>query len=47
MILLKSKQRTTSEIADLLSCCEVAVNNWPKRYESAGIEGSRTKPGRV
>jgi transposase len=46
MILLKSERRTASEIADLLGCCEVAVNNWLKRYESEGIDGLRTKPGR-
>jgi transposase len=46
MILLKSERRTAVEIADLLGCCEVVVNNWLKRYESEGIEGLRTKPGR-
>ncbi len=46
MILLKCERRTAAEIADLLGCCEVAVNNWLKRYEAEGIEGLRTKPGR-
>lgn len=46
MILLKSEQRTAAEIAGLLGCCEVVVNNWLKRYESEGIEGLRTRPGR-
>lgn len=46
MILLKSDHRTLAEIADVLDCCEVVVNNWLKRYESEGIEGLRTKPGR-
>ena len=46
MILLKSERRTAVEIAGLLGCCEVVVNNWLKRYESEGIEGLRTKPGR-
>lgn len=46
MILLKSERRTASEIADLLGCCEVVVNNWLKRFELEGIEGLRTKPGR-
>src|ERR1051326_1225874 len=46
MILLKSERRTAAEIADLLGCCEVVVNNWLKRYESEGIEGLRTSPGR-
>lgn len=46
MILLKSEQRTAAEIAGILGCCEVVVNNWLKRYESEGIEGLRTRPGR-
>ena len=46
MILLKSEQRTAAEIADLLGCCEVVVNNWLKRYESEGIKGLLTRPGR-
>jgi transposase len=46
MILLKSERRTSAEIADLLGCCEVVVNNWLKRYESEGIDGLRTRPGR-
>ena len=46
MILLKSERRAAAEIADLLGCCEVVVNNWLKRYESEGIDGLRTRPGR-
>ena len=46
MILLKSEQRTAAEIAGLLGCCEVVVNNWLKRYESEGIDGLCTRPGR-
>lgn len=46
MILLKSERRTAAEIAALLGCCEVVVNNWLKRYEAEGIEGLRTRPGR-
>jgi|SRR5215212_3650605 len=46
MILLKSERRTAAEIAGLLGCCEVVVNNWLKRYESEGIDGLRTRPGR-
>ena len=46
MILLKSEQRTASEIANVLGCCEVVVNNWLKRYKAEGIEGLQTKPGR-
>jgi transposase len=46
MILLKSERRTAAEIASLLGCCEVVINNWLQRYESEGIDGLRTKPGR-
>ncbi len=46
MILLKSEQRTAAEIANVLGCCEVVVNNWLKRFEDEGVEGLRTKPGR-
>ena len=46
MILLKSDQRTSAEVATILGCCEVVVNNWLKRFEAEGIEGLRTKPGR-
>jgi len=46
MILLKSERRTANDIADLLGCCEVVVNNWLKRYELEGIQGLQTKPGR-
>ncbi len=46
MILLKSEQRTAAEIADVLGCCEVVVNNWLRRYKAEGIEGLHTKPGR-
>jgi transposase len=46
MILLKSEQRTASEIANVLGCCEVVVNNWLKRYEAESIQGLHTKPGR-
>jgi transposase len=46
MILLKSEQRTSAEVAGVLGCCEVVVNNWLKRFQAQGIEGLRTKAGR-
>ena len=46
MLLLKSERRTSAEVAEILGCCEVSVNNWLKRYEAEGIEGLRTKAGR-
>jgi transposase len=46
IILLKSERRTSAEVAAILGCCEMAANNWLKRYAAEGIEGLRTKPGR-
>jgi transposase len=46
MILLKSERRSSVEVADVLDCCEIVVNNWLRRYEEEGIEGLKTRPGR-
>ena len=46
IILLKSERRTSAQIAEILGCCEMVVNNWLKRFVLEGIDGLRTKPGR-
>jgi transposase len=46
MILLKAENRTSLEVAEILDCCEVVVNNWLKRFESEGIKGLETRAGR-
>jgi transposase len=46
MILLKSENRTSVEVAEILDCCEMSVNNWQKRYQREGIKGLETRPGR-
>jgi len=46
MILLKSEERTSIEVVSILGSCEMTVNNWLKRYESEGIQGLQTRPGR-
>lgn len=46
MILLKAENRTSLEVAEILGCCEVVVNNWLKRFESEGIRGLETRAGR-
>jgi transposase len=46
IILLKSEARTSAEVAQIVGCCEVVVNNWLRRYQNEGIDGLRTKPGR-
>jgi transposase len=46
MVLLKSEQRTSVEVAAVLGCCEMVVNNWLARYEKEGIKGLATRAGR-
>jgi len=46
MVLLKSEQRTSVEVAEVLDCCEMVVNNWLVRYEKEGIKGLATRAGR-
>jgi transposase len=46
MVLLKSEQRTSVEVAAVLGCCEMVVNNWLVRYEKEGIKGLATRAGR-
>ncbi len=46
MILLKSEQRTSIEVAEILGCCEMVVNNRLVRYEKEGLTGLATRAGR-
>jgi len=46
MILLKSEKRTSEEIAAVLGCCEMVVNNWLARYETEGMKGLQRRAGR-
>lgn len=46
IILLKSQGRTSSQVAQIVGICEMAVHNWVHRYLDQGIEGLQTKPGR-
>lgn len=46
MVLLKSEKRTSVEVAKVLGCCEMAVNNWLARYSSEGVKGLATRAGR-
>lgn len=43
MVLLKSEKCSSLEVADVLGCCEIVVNNWLHRYEAEGIEGLKTR----
>ena len=48
-LLLKSdaaKPRTSLAVAQQIGCCEMAVNNWMKRYQAEGIDGLQLKPSR-
>jgi transposase len=46
MILLKSENRTSAEIAQFLGCHKITVHEWVKRYQTEGIEGLKMRPGR-
>jgi transposase len=46
MVLLKSEQRSSLEVSNILGCCEMVVNSWLSRYEEEGIKGLETRPGR-
>jgi transposase len=46
LILLKSEGRSSEQVAEILGICEIAVNNWVKRYLAEGIKGLETRPGR-
>jgi len=46
ILLLKSQNRTSLEVAGIVGCCEMVVNTWVMRYQQEGLAGLRTKPGR-
>ena len=46
MILLKSENRSSAEIARFLDCHKLTVHEWVKRFEAEGIEGLKMRPGR-
>jgi transposase len=46
IVLLKSEKRTSLEITEILGGCEMAVNNWLKRYRAEGIGGLEIRSGR-
>ena len=46
VLLLKGQGRSSREVGEILGLSEQAVGKWISRYESEGIEGLKTKPGR-
>ena len=46
VVLLKAAGRTSSDVGAALGLCHVSVNSWVKRYNTEGIKGLETKPGR-
>ena len=46
LVLLKSENRKSKEVASIVKMCEMSVNNWLVRYSDEGIEGLKTKKGR-
>ena len=46
LVLLKQAGRSSKDIGKIVGLHQVSVNNWLNRYESEGIIGLQTKPGR-
>lgn len=46
LVLLKSENRKSKEVAKIVKMCEMSVNNWLVRYADEGIDGLKTKKGR-
>ena len=46
VILLKSKGLTSEEVGVRTEMTHVSVNSWIRRFESEGINGLKTRPGR-
>ena len=46
LILLKSENRKSKEVGEIVKVCEMTVNNWLLRYKNEGIKGLKTKKGR-
>lgn len=46
IVLLKSEGRSSKEVASIVKQHYVSVNSWLTRYQQAGLDGLRTKPGR-
>ena len=46
MVLLKSENRTSKEVAAIIGTNQISVNGWVNRYETEGVSGLKTKSGR-
>lgn len=46
LVLLKSEGRTSKEVSRIIKMNEISINTWLDRYQSEGIAGLMTKPGR-
>ncbi len=46
LVLLKSENRKSKEVAKIVKMCEMSVNNWLVRYAAEGVDGLNTKSGR-
>ena len=45
-VLLKSQGMKAEEIGELTEMCQMTVGSWVKRFETEGIKGLETRPGR-
>ncbi|MCG8474125.1 MAG: helix-turn-helix domain-containing protein [Cytophagales bacterium] len=45
-ILLKAEGKTSKEVGEFVNMSDVSVNAWVRRFNSEGISGLETRPGR-
>ena len=46
LVILKNEGRTSKDVGKIVGLHQISVNNWLTRYETEGIAGLKTKPGR-
>lgn len=46
LVLLKSQGRTSKDVGQIVKMNQISINNWLDRYQTEGIKGLFTKPGR-
>jgi transposase len=46
LVLLKSEGHSSKQVAAIVKMNPVSVNSWLNRYETSGLAGLETKPGR-
>jgi transposase len=46
LILIKAERLPSIQVAERVGCSMMTVNGWVNRYQTEGMDGLKTKPGR-